>query len=171
MKKKSSSPLTLHVMIAVAAAGGFLLLPLLSGQDLLSALPKMSPAEIGVEHTLPATLSLTLAVTEDMKGVLDVSHDAAETVFVSLPESWTVWEVRGRALDEITEDPPSFGFIRWHIPEGATLSFQLPSIPSSLSAENPSGVALQIQLTTVDLTTEHVERNVLLIKDERAEIW
>ncbi|OGJ56215.1 hypothetical protein A3D88_02990 [Candidatus Peribacteria bacterium RIFCSPHIGHO2_02_FULL_52_16] len=171
MKKKTSSPLAVHATIAAAALGGFLLLPLLSGEDLLSTIPATSPAEIGVEHTMPATLALTLAVTDEAKGILEVSHDAAETVFVSLPETWILWEVRGKALADIKEDAPSFGFIRWHIPAGATLSFRLEEIPSSLSAENPSGVSLKIQLTTVDLVSEHVGRNVILVKNARAKIW
>ena len=171
MAKASTNTFLTHVTIAAAAGVLLLLLFVTQSQSLLGSVTKGSPAEIGIEHTESVALDIALAIGADGSGIIELAHDASETAQISVPDDWVLREVRGKALSEILSDPPSFGFTRWHVPAKATLSFRVPQIPSSLSAHNPSSAPLKIKLTKVDLESEKVERNVVLLKEARAKVW
>lgn len=171
MAKASTNTFLTHVTIAAAAGVLLLLLFVAQSQSLLGSVTVGSPAEIGIEHDASIALDIALAVGADGSGIIEVAHDGSETARLSVPSDWVLREVRGRTLAEILSDPPSFGFTRWHIPSNATLSFRVPQIPSSLTAHNPSPAALKIKLTKVDLQSEKVERNVVLLKEARAKVW
>lgn len=125
--------------------------------------------EIGLEHTKPVTLSLAFT-TQFNKGVADFSHDALETIAVSVPSAWMRREVKGVPLLAVTSDQSTFGFTRWHIPPGALVSFDITP-PSAILLHNPSGVPAEIRLTRVNLTTQKAERDVVLVKDGTVELW
>jgi len=128
-------------------------------------------AEIGVEHTLPLELSLEMSELYGV-GILDLTQNSTEeVVFVSVPSDWERREVRNASLKEITSDSSSFGFTRWRFPPGASISFGVPAAPTMLLLHNPSSISLKVNTLRVDLETEQVERNVLLIKDSPIPLW
>jgi len=138
--------------------------------DVTAQVNPQTRVEIGVEHVRPLTLSLTIS-TNGKNGIADISHDGTGTAYLSLPSSWTRREVRGTSLSTVIADPPTFGYTRWAIPAGATVSYAVPVAPSTILLHNPSGVPLQVKLTRVDLQTQNVERDVILVQDATTELW
>lgn len=138
--------------------------------DLTAQVSTQSRAELGIEHTQPITLSLTVS-TRGAHGIADISHDGTGTAYVSLPASWTRREVRGASLADASSDPPVFGFTRWHLPAGSMVSFDVPVPPSTILMHNPSGVPLQVKLTRVDVVNNTVEHDSILVKDVSVELW
>ena len=126
-------------------------------------------AKIAVEHSAPIGISLELS-TKANAGMLAVSHDSTEAVPVSLPESWKRGEVRDASLSSITADEPVFGFRRWIIPVGASVTFEMDTPPGILQIHNPSKIPLKVQSTRIDLETETINRSITLIKDEPAQL-
>lgn len=162
---------TVAALVAVAAVVVFAQGTIRRGSAGLTAqVNPQTRAEIGVEHILPLTLSLMIS-TNGRNGIADLAHDGTGTAHVSLPSSWTRREVRGTPLATVIADPPTFGFTRWSLPAGATVSFSVPVPPSTILLHNPSGVPLQIKLTRVDLATQEVERDVILVQDATTELW
>ena len=126
--------------------------------------------EIGVEHELP--LSLTFSVSELRgSGLIDIKQEGEEIVSISLPSSWQRKEVRNVPLSEITEENTSFGFKRYQIPAGASVTFAIPQYPDTLLVHNPSGITMKVALTMVDLQTNTVETDVVLVQDSPAQLW
>lgn len=169
--KRSSNSSSAHVLTGLAAALVFAPL-VLSLSNNVDGNPTGESINIGVEHEAPLTIEFRFAMKENIPvGLVELAHEGRETIYVSLPETWERREVRGRTLAETPSDEPSFGFTRWHMPEGATLSFRVPAMPRTLDIHNPSGVPVKIRVAKVDLTTGVVERNVMLVKDTPVEIW
>jgi len=125
--------------------------------------------EIGVEHALPATLSLTASRGKGQQ-LMDITNDNNEILFVSVPEEWRRTEVRNVPLATITADDASLGFRRWHLPPKAGLGFTSAHAWKSITFHNPSGIALKLRVTTVDLERDTAEHDVYLVKDEPFEI-
>jgi len=126
--------------------------------------------EIGVEHELPLSLSLSVSELKG-SGLMDLHQEGIEEVFISLPSSWQRKEVRNVPLSSITEENTSFGFTRYQIPAGASVTFAILKYPDTLLVHNPSGVTLKVALTMVDLQTNTVETNVVLVQDSPAQLW
>ncbi|MDO8468578.1 MAG: hypothetical protein Q7S29_02365 [Candidatus Peribacter sp.] len=164
---------TLHAAAAVAAIVAVVVLSQGALKDGASSLTASlivgERIEIGLEHTKPVTLSLSFT-TNGAKGVMDIRHDALETVYVSLPSTWTKREVGGVPLTAVTSDPPSFGFTRWSVPAGALVSFDVTP-PATILLHNPSGIPAEIRLTRVDLTKNAVERDIILVQEGSALLW
>ena len=173
LQTSSRQGFTLHAAAAIAAIVAVVMLSqgaLRDGAPSLTAqLLPGERAEIGLEHTKPVTLSLSFT-TNGTQGVADVRHDALETVYLSLPSSWTKREVGGVPLTSVTSDPPYFGFTRWSIPAGALVSFDITP-PQTILLHNPSGIPTEVELTRVDLAKNVVERDIILIQDGSTLLW
>jgi hypothetical protein len=100
-----------------------------------------------------------------------MSHDAAETIYVSVPSDWSRREVKGASLADVIADQPTFGFTRWHLPPGTTISFALRRPPASILFHNPSGVPVQVRLTRVDIEEKTIDRMNILVKDAPVNLW
>ena len=120
-------------------------------------------AEIVVEHTKPIVMALRLS-TLTGGVIVDLKQDATEDTHVSVPSSWKRMEVQHVALSQVLSDPPGLGFTRWALPKGAGITFAAEPF-ASLSMQNPSGIPLQIKLTTVDLRTHRVEKKSILLQE------
>ncbi len=127
------------------------------------------PVQIGIEHAGNAALTLTRTIGRAPQ-LIDVANDGAAAVRVSLPDAWRRGEVRGVPLAAIAADAPEFGFRRWHLPPGATLSFTSPLPPAGMIVHNPSGFPLRLKTVTVDLENNEVTREVHLLSEEPLEI-
>ncbi|MDD5623856.1 MAG: hypothetical protein PHI23_04060 [Candidatus Peribacteraceae bacterium] len=169
------SPVGLHVLAALFAIVAVVVLSqqALHGTslDLTASLTETNmKADIGVEHTGPLSLSLSLSKGEG-SGIADIGQYGEETIAVSVPADWQRREVRGAPLASVTADPSTFGFTRWHLPPGTVISFGVPVSPASLILHNPSGVPLKVTLTRVDLEAQSVERDVVLVQESSVQLW
>ncbi len=123
------------------------------------------PVDITVEHRGSFGLDLRIGRGTPLS-FLEIGNDGALPIQVAIPESWKRREVRNVPLAEVKADEPALGYVRWHLPAGAHVSFRT-SVPwSSLVIRNPSKIPFKIQLSEVDMQTEKVERDVILIKDK-----
>jgi len=125
---------------------------------------------LGVEHTERLRLSLSVSRGK-IPALLQVSHDGAETAFLSLPESWALQEVKNARIADVPADAPTFGFRRWHLPPGAILTLSIPSPPDGAVVNNPSRVPLELRVTRIDLLHQTTERDVYLTTDQPQKIW
>src|SRR3989338_4247314 len=97
--KRASNSFALHGIFSLLAAFALLLLFLAQSRSLLSSLSAQgSSAEIAVEHGSPLTLSLALALGDGNGALIEIKHDGSDATHVSIPQEWTLREVRGRAL-------------------------------------------------------------------------
>lgn len=165
MEKKSSAALPVSAALITAAA--------VFAVALAERVPPVNsdpPATIAVEHAGPMRLSLMVSEGKT-PGILELSHDGKEPAFLSVPAEWRVREVRHGRFSDLAADPPSFGFIRRRVPGGITLSFLLPSPPSGLLLQNPTGVALKVSVKRVNMLTGTTSDDVFLLKDGSKLLW
>ncbi len=158
--------LTLHTRIALLT-----LLPILLWasvrftQEQKAKDARDEPVLIGIEHTGNAALTLTRTVDRRPQ-LFDVTNERSETIRISLPAEWERGEVRGAPLTSITADEAMFGYRRWHLPGGATLSFRNPLPGSGMTVHNPSGLPLRLRVVTVDLGGNTTQRASYLLSDQ-----
>ncbi len=171
MRQFLSPATVLHGLAIVAVFGTFTVVSGLKDgllQGFLTDTPVI--ADIAIEHTTPLSLRFSIS-KRNGHGLIEVNHDGNETVHVSLPEEWQRSTVRNASLDAVGNDGPMLGFRRWQIPAGAAVEFKTTNAPENLLIHNPSHIPLEIKYTLVDLETEAVESNVVLIKDDGVLLW
>lgn len=126
--------------------------------------------DIGVEHENPASMRLDMTTLEGT-GITEITNESPETLRISLPSTWTRREVRNVALSDVTSDPPSFGYMRWHIPAGGLVSFKMFTAPDRIVMHNPSGFPLKVRFANVNLETQEVVRDVILVNESPTPLW
>jgi len=131
---------------------------------------KSPPADIGIEHTAPLSLSIDASELKG-RGLIIFTANSEEETVISVPENWKRKEVRGAKIGDITSESASFGFTSWHFPPSASVTFEMPLFPSSVILHNPSSIPIKINLTKVDLNTEEVEKDVMLIQEAPIKLW
>ncbi|MEK7218531.1 MAG: hypothetical protein AAB728_03650 [Patescibacteria group bacterium] len=127
-------------------------------------------ADIGVEHGAPVTLALAVSAGTE-PGFLEASQKGEGAVRLSVPQEWGRREVRAAALADVTADSPSFGFVRWRLPERAVLSLTIPRSPAGIILHNPSKKPLSIRLKRVDLATGDVQTDVFLLTEDTLRLY
>ena len=125
--------------------------------------------DIAVEYDGPLSLSVEMS-TLGSKALLSFSHDSQMPVALSVPQYWQRLEVRGAPLSAVTSEAPTFGFVRWQLPPQSTVSFLARQIPPNMLLHNPNGSPVKVELTLVNLETESVMRDVILVKDAPAQL-
>ncbi len=120
---------------------------------------------IAFEHGSPVTFSLTLSRRGSVR-VVDIDHDAKETIFVSVPQDWRRTEVRGVPLTSVTSQPPELGFVRYTLPSRAGISFRSEGNWEHLTIENPRHVPMTLKFTGVDADKNTSVQEVRLIQRE-----
>jgi hypothetical protein len=126
--------------------------------------------EIAIEHASSA--SLALDVTErDGKAIVEFTNESEKAILLSLPEDWKRREVRRARLEEVQKSETGLGFVRWSLPQGATVSFLPKAMPTHLIAHHPSPSPLKIRISRVDLAQDSVVHDVVLIQEEREDLW
>ncbi|MEI8230023.1 MAG: hypothetical protein WCG83_02690 [Candidatus Peregrinibacteria bacterium] len=165
-------PISIHGILALTAIVAVIVVARESGRP--SATVQTShqdqQAEIAIEHSMRASVSISVSALKG-QGILDIVHDAAREIYISLPDSWTRREVKGVSLATVAADPPMLGFKRWRLPPGSTVSFAIPAFPSSILAHNPSGIPLEVRVTRVDLDNDRTERDVVLMQKKSVTLW
>jgi hypothetical protein len=126
--------------------------------------------DIGIEHDRPLSISLEVGILNDM-AVAEFFSESGETILISVPSTWVRREVKNAPIHMVTSEPPSLGFTRWSLPPRAGISFKTAQAPDSLILHNPSGVQMKLDLVQVDLETEEVDRDILLIQGDTVKLW
>ena len=127
-------------------------------------------ADIGIEHNEPLSLFLEIGVLDDMAAI-EFFSESSETILISVPSAWVRREVKNAPIHTVTSEPPSLGFTRWTLPPRAGISFKTADAPDSIVLHNPSKVQMKLQFAHVDLATETVEKDVLLIQGDTVRLW
>jgi hypothetical protein len=79
--------------------------------------------------------------------------------------------VRGARLDDVEQTETGLGFIRWKLPQNATVSFLAQQMPVHLIAHHPSNILIKIQLSRVNLADDSVTHDTILLQGEQEELW
>lgn len=119
---------------------------------------------IAIEHGSPLSAQITVS-KKGKQRLIEIGNDAVETMLLSVPEHWQRGEVRNAPLRAITSDTPEFGYVRWHVPPSAVVTFRGEGNWTALTVHNPTGVPLHIGLTTVDLDADTADHTAVLVKD------
>lgn len=173
MKEKSSLLLMFHGTISLAA---LLAISFFHGEKTAAVLeyrpaPPSHIVDIGIEHTEPTSVTLDISVLHGVAIVEVTSTDSTSESFVSVPDTWQRREVRNAAIADVTSEESAFGFTRWKLPAGATISYRVHKAPTQIIVHNPSTVPLQITTNYVDLETEVSDHNVFLLQDSSMALW
>jgi len=126
--------------------------------------------DIAVEHATPLRLGFAIASGKG-RSIIELNHDGAETVGISVPQGWKRTEVRGAPIEAFMADEPTFGFVRWSLPPKAGIAFQAEATIERVVMHNPSGVPLQVRLTRVDLEKGTAAHETILIPDSPTQLW
>jgi hypothetical protein len=102
--------------------------------------------------------------------VFNVTHNAKEPIYVSLPETWWRREVSNTALDRVIADEAELQSVRWRIPIGATVSYAVPSVPDAIEVASPQQNPVMVNLEYIDIAAGTVDRNSVLVQG-RGEVW
>lgn len=105
------------------------------------------------------------------QALVEISHEGNEEVLVSVPSSWRRSEVRNALLASVSSEAPALGFTRWHFPPETSVTFYAQHAPESLLIHNPTKIPLKVRAIHVDMETENVKQEIVLIKDESVRIW
>lgn len=171
MSKDLLPKLKTHGVAIITVA---IVITFLSASSLLTAdvsnQADMIVTEIGIEHLLPLSMAIDLSSLEGV-GLIDVTNQGDELVYISLPSNWQRREVRYVPLKSVISESSSFGFTRWQFPSKASVSFRIPQDPDSFIVHNPSEVPVKVTLTRVSLDTNSVIRDVILIQDSSQQLW
>jgi len=155
----------LHGTLAVTALA-FLLFVTASQSEYLNAdISSLDTVDIAVEHKDP--LSLRVQMSERAgQALIVIEQEGTENISVSVPAAWKRGEVRNASLDAISAEAPMLGFVRWQLPGSSSVTFSILDAPSRLLLHNPTKVPLKVSFMRVNLETDEVEQNVILVKDE-----
>lgn len=159
---------------ATAASVGLMTLAVLaistaSAPALLGSL-RGEVVDIGIEHNTPLSLSLEVGILDD-KASVEFFSESGETILISVPSTWVRREVKNAPIHTVTAEAPSLGFTRWKLPPRAGISFRVPNALGSIVLHNPSEVQMKLNLVKVNVRTEEVERDILLIQGDTVKLW
>lgn len=126
--------------------------------------------EIAIEHEENASIELDVSERHGA-AILEFTNGSVKALMLSLPDSWKRREVRGARLEEVEQTSTGLGFIRWKLPAHATVSFLAQEMPVHLVAHHPSDGLLKIQLSRVNLATDSVTHDTILLQGEREDLW
>lgn len=167
MKQRQGNPFLLLTFFSAATLAGILLLTVrLDG--LSRKKPAQSGADIAIEHNEAMTVTISRS-SGRRDGIIEFTGEGADSR-LSVPFAWKRREVRGAELSSVSADPPAMGFTRWHVPEGATLSFRVTGNPS-LTVRNASAAPLLLIGKKADMKTGHVEESSFMLNGGAARLW
>jgi hypothetical protein len=133
--------------------------------------PKPIDVDIGVEHQSPLAAISFASSTIGSTQWMDIGNGGSETLLVSVPASWVRTEVRDVPLASVTSEEPAFGYTKWTMPAGATVTFETEETWQSVTIHNPSEQPLRIRVTRVDLATNDATYEVYLATNRPVKIW
>lgn len=162
--------LAIHIVIASAV---FIGVTTLSNGPLKATILEWQTegrVSIAAEHADSAAIALEMSTLAG-NAIVDVRNESATAVLLSLPDAWRRREVRGARLEDSAPTETGLGYIRWTLPPNVTLSFSVPEAPKHLTLHHPSPGLLKMRVSRVDLRTDTVQRDTVLVQGKEAEIW
>lgn len=122
-------------------------------------------AEIAVDHAAPAAISITHSINGSAH-LVDVTNDSAQSIGISLPETWERDEVRNVPLAQITASDASLGFRRWQLPPNASVTYETSNQLGDVTVRNPSAIPLRIKVITIDMQKNTSDTQSYLIQTD-----
>lgn len=164
------SALGLHGLLAAAA--------LLSVALVLGTRHAEGPATAGtasivdmaIEHDAPATLTVAASILHG-GALIELANTNADAVHISVPAGWQRSEVRNAPLAAVQSEPPMLGYVRWHVPAGARVSFRAPQAPGGVLLHNPGRQPLKVTVILVELEDDTVLQDIILVHGKAARLW
>lgn len=141
----------------------------MSGPSLASVLGK-TVVDIGVEHEKPLSLTMEVGVN-GKSGMIEFFTETDENILISVPSTWIRREVWNAPIETVTSEPPSLGLSRWTLPPRSGISFTMRDAPDSVILHNPTGVQMKLNLTYIDVVSDTVKREVVLIQEDTKKLW
>ncbi len=173
MSDSSSHPLRRSAEHAFVALAVFMAVTALSNGPFKATILEWNTQgteQIAIEHSESASISLDVSERHGA-AILEFTNESSSSLMLSLPDVWKRREVRGARLDDVEQTSTGLGFIRWRLPPHATVSFLAQQMPVHLIAHHPSSALLKIQLSRVDLATDSVTHDTILLQGEREDLW
>ncbi len=173
MPDSSSHPLRRSAEHAFVALAVFMAVTALSNGPFKATILEwktQGTEEIAIEHAESASIGLDVS-ERNGAAILEFTNEGTAALMLSLPESWKRREVRGARLEQVEQTATGLGFVRWKLPAHATVSFLAQQMPGHLVAHHPSDSLLKIGLSRVDLETNSVTRDTILLQGEREDLW
>lgn len=173
MSAKGGNLLLFHGAISFAA---FLAISFFNGEKVASMVHFQrtnipNTVDVGIEHTLPISLTIDVS-TLDGASIVEVTNtEGGELAFISVPDEWQRREVRNASIADVTSEESSFGFTRWKLPAGATISYRSQEVPESMVLHNPSKTPVKAAVNRVDLQKNTLEHDIILVQDASALLW
>lgn len=126
---------------------------------------------VGLEHTKPLSVRFEYTSKSGAALVQILHEDGDANAAIYVPDTWERKEVRGVDIGVIASGSPSFGFVEWPLPAGASYQFFIPKEPRTILVHNPSGERLKVSLIKFNLETSQLEQNVMLLQSDTAKLW
>ena len=164
-------PLALHLtasVIALAALGIFSVDKLPNLQAGVTSEPLQ--VDIAIEHIEPISMDIEISTLGGV-AIADISQKGEENTLLSVPNYWVQREVRGVPIDQANIEDETFGFTRWNLPDGATISFRIKRSPDSMTLHNPTNSPMKVSVTRVNLETQEVVGDVILVQEGSTKLW
>ncbi len=143
----------------------------------------LNGADIGVEIAASTTIELDYSLLRG-NAIIDIGYieysplpagegqgEGPPRIFVSVPDAWIRREVRGAPLEAIQDESRTFGFRRFSMPRGATVSFRADVAPETITLHNPTDIPLMVRLSHVDLEKDAFFRDVVLVQGASRTLW
>lgn len=169
-----NSPFSSMRMHLVLAAGALLVLlaSVGTGETYVASFPDAPKrvVDVAIEHTESVAVTFEMSML-DGQSIIDVRHDGHENVAISVPVQWKRREVRNVPLRDVTQDEPMFGYARWNVPANATVSFEVAKSPDNILIHNPSELPLSVRYVKVDLETDEVVQDAILLTNKAGLLW
>ncbi len=124
--------------------------------------PQKTVLDLAVQHTGALILDIDMT-TKTGSSLISLTAKAKEPILISVPDTWQKTQVRNTTLAEVAEKERSLGFVQWHIPANATVTFKALNPPDQFHILNPNQQPMQVQYKRVNLSTgEVIDTSVLL---------
>ncbi|PIP65466.1 hypothetical protein COU77_00570 [Candidatus Peregrinibacteria bacterium CG10_big_fil_rev_8_21_14_0_10_49_16] len=120
---------------------------------------------LAFENSAPQHVKLSLQHARG-NSLIELENPSDSVLLFSTPDSWFQWEIRGADITELQEDPPSLGFIRWHIPPLSTVSFTAKTVTLPLAVHHPVPHILTLSVTEINLDRGTSHKGTYLLQQE-----
>ncbi len=118
-------------------------------------------------HAGPVSLSVIRGVRSGLE-VVEFEPDAA--LFLTVPATWTLREVRGAVLENVQSEPGGTGYTRWTLPSGSRFSF-LTDKATHLTVHGAGSGTLLLKIRHIDLQNELTRETTQLLKEGKIQLW
>ncbi len=125
-----------------------------------------------LETVTSSSASLEIAISRGTaSGMVQLTAGGSAPVWMSLPATWTLKEVRNGELSEVQSRTASGAMSAWRFPQGMTVSFWMPETPEHVSIRHRSPFPLQIIVKHIDMIEQKIDTDVRLLSGSTMVVW